>query len=105
MKNTPTDEEIRYEIARKRVKKIKGFYTHLVVYICVNLFIVFINISDLKPNESYFQPKNFVTAFFWGIGLVAHGLNVFGIDLIFGKNWEERKIKEIMDKDKPNNWE
>src|SRR5690554_7397033 len=78
MKKIPTDQEIRYEIARKRVKKIKEFYTHLAVYICVNIFIIFINISDLKQGESYFQPKNFMTAFFWGIGLVAHALSVFG---------------------------
>jgi len=107
MNKIPTDEEIRYEIAQKRVKKIKGFYTHLGVYICVNIFIVYINFSNLKLDESYFQPKNFVTAFFWGIGLAAHALSVFGIDAIFGRDWEERKIKEILDKDKKQNqnWE
>jgi len=31
----------------------------------------------------------------WGIGLLAHGMNVFAI----GKNWEEKKIQEIMNKD------
>lgn len=105
MERIPTDEEIRYEIARKRVKKIKGFYTHLAIYICVNILIVFINISNLKVEESYFQPENFATAFFWGIGLVAHGLSVFGVESFFGKNWEERKIKEMMEKDKQNKWE
>lgn len=105
MEKIPTDEEIRYEIARKRVKKIKGFYTHLAAYICVNGFIVFINIQSLRGGESYFQFKNFTTAFFWGIGLIAHGLSVFGTDVVFGKDWEERKIKELMEKDKRNKWE
>ncbi len=36
----------------------------------------------------------------WGIGLAIHGLNVFGTDKILGKDWEEKKIKEIMEKDK-----
>lgn len=107
MNKIPTDEQIRYEIAQKRVKKIKGFYTHLAIYICVNIFIVFINISNLKSGESYFQPKNFLTAFFWGIGLTAHALSVFGIDVLLGRNWEEKKIKELMHKSKKQNqnWE
>ncbi len=103
MEKIPTDEEIRYEIAQKRVKKIKGFYTHLAVYVCVNIFIIFLNISNLKLGESYFQPKNFVTAFFWGIGLAAHALSVFGIDAVFGREWEKKKINELMNKDNKQN--
>ncbi|TYA53896.1 2TM domain-containing protein [Formosa maritima] len=85
---------------RKRVKKIKGFYSHLLVYIVINIMIVIINIQDLEPGESYFQFKNFFTLFFWGIGLLVHGLSVFLPDFIFSKNWEERKIKELMEKDR-----
>jgi hypothetical protein len=33
-----------------------------------------------------------------GIGLVAHGLSVFGLGGFLGSEWEERKIKEIVDK-------
>jgi hypothetical protein len=105
MEKIPTDEEIRYDIARKRVKKIKDFYVHLLIYICINILIVFLNISNLEPGESYFQPKNFLTAFFWGIGILCHAFSVFGIDVFFGKNWEERKIKEIMDKDQHKKWQ
>ncbi|WP_177735531.1 MULTISPECIES: 2TM domain-containing protein [Flavobacterium] len=95
----------RYADAARRVKRIKGFYSHLIVYIIVNLFIVFLNIQDLKEGESYFQFKNFFTAFCWGIGLLAHGLRVFGYDFFFGRNWEERKIKEFMEKEKRERWE
>lgn len=101
--NTP--EEIKYEQARKRVQKIKGFYTHAMVYVVVNIMIVVLNIQNLSPGESYFQFKNFMTAFFWGIGLVAHGLSVFIPQWFLGNNWEERKIKEIMEKDKLSKWE
>ncbi|MFA5555946.1 MAG: 2TM domain-containing protein [Flavobacteriaceae bacterium] len=107
MNKIPSDEEIRYELATKRVKELKGFYTHVLAYVLVNLIIVVININDLKPGENYFQPKNFITAFFWGIGLVAHGFSVFGANIFFGKDWEEKKIKELMNKDKKRNqnWE
>ncbi len=100
-----TQDEIKYQEALKRVKKIKGFYTHAIVYVFVNIMIVFINVKNLDPGETYFQFKNFMTAFFWGIGLVAHGLSVFVPNWIMGQNWEERKIKEFMEKEKANKWE
>lgn len=94
------EEQIKYEKAIKRVKKIKGFYTHLLVYIVINIMIIVVNIQNLETGESYFQFKNFFTAFFWGIGIVSHALSVFGPDLFLGNDWEEKKIKELMDKEK-----
>jgi hypothetical protein len=82
------------------VKKLKGFYIHLTIYILVNLLIVFINIQNLKPGESYFKAENFITLFFWGIGLLAHGMSVFVPQFVLGKNWEEKKIRELMEKNK-----
>lgn len=99
------DNEIRYEAAVKRVKKIKGFYTHLLVYIVINLMIIIVNIQNLDKGESYFQIKNFFTAFSWGIGLLAHGLSVYLPGSMFGTKWEEKKIKEFMDKEKNNKWQ
>lgn len=99
------EEQLRYEKAFKRVKKIKGFYTHLLVYVVINIMIVIINIQNLDKVESYFQIKNFFTAFFWGIGLLGHAISVFGPEILFGKNWEERKIRELMDKDENNRFE
>lgn len=98
-------DDIRYKQAQKRVKEIKGFYTHAAVYVLINLMIVIINIQGLEPGESYFQYENFFTAFFWGLGLAAHGLSVFVPAFVMGKDWEERKIKELMDKDRKNKWE
>lgn len=94
-----------YVDAQKRVRRLKGFYSHLMVYILVNVLIVIINVSNLNPGESYFKFENFFTAFFWGIGLLAHGVSVFGHNLILGHGWEERKIKEFMEKEKQNKWE
>jgi hypothetical protein len=96
------EEQIKYELATKRVKKIKGFYSHVAIYIVVNIMIFILNIQKLDAGGSYFQFKNFSTLFFWGIGLASHGFSVFGLDALFGNNWEERKIKELMEKEKTN---
>ena len=37
--------------------------------------------------------------FIWGIVLAIHAYSVFKDDWSFGKDWEDRKIKEIMDKE------
>ncbi len=98
-------EEAKYMEAVQRVKKIKGFYTHAAVYFLVNIMIMIINIQNLETGESYFKLENFFTAFFWGIGLLVHGLSVFLPGIILGENWEQRKINELMEKEKQNKWE
>ncbi|PZX94840.1 hypothetical protein DOS84_04605 [Flavobacterium aquariorum] len=98
--------DTRYELAYKRVKRIKGFYIHLLIYVLVNAFIIVSSFNrSVLGTEVFFRWETFSTALFWGIGLVAHGMSVFGRDLFFGADWEERKIKEFMDKDKSQKWE
>lgn len=98
-----TSDEIKYQEALKRVKKIKGFYSHLMVYIVINTMIVVSNSSN--SSEDFWRWQTFSTALFWGIGLIAHGLSVFLPSFMMGKDWEERKIKELMEKEKQNKWE
>ncbi|TRX41354.1 2TM domain-containing protein [Flavobacterium restrictum] len=96
----------KYNLAYRRVKKIKGFYIHVLVYVLVNTFIIISSFNrSLLGNEIFFRWETFSTALFWGIGLLAHGLSVFGSTVFLGQNWEEKKIKELMNKDKSDNWE
>lgn len=97
-------DEIRYREAQKRVKKIKGFYTHLMVFVVINLMIIVVNYRELPKGESLHW-YHFSTFFFWGIGLVAHALSVFLPTFLLGKNWEQRKIQQLMDREKNNQWE
>ena len=86
----PSNESLAYEKAARRVKELKGFYGNLISYCIVIPFLVIINLLT-SPKELWF----YWPMLGWGIGLVAHGMNVFAI----GKNWEERKIKEFMQKE------
>ena len=96
----------RYNLAYKRVKRIKGFYIHALVYILVNLFIIASSFNKSSfDSGDFFRWETFSTAFLWGIGLLVHGLSVFGRNVFFGQNWEEKKIKELMDKEKSEKWE
>jgi len=93
-------EEDSYIRAKKKLEKIVGFYWHLASYVIVNAFLIITIATHLDADESIWKFGTFATAFFWGIGLSFHFIGVFGTSLFFGKNWEERKIKEFMDKDK-----
>ena len=100
-----TPDEIKYQQALKRVKRIKGFYSHLMVYIVINTMLLIVKYKNLDMGENFWRWQTFNTVFFWGIGLVAHGLSVFLPSFMMGKDWEERKIKELMEKEKQNKWE
>lgn len=98
-------QEQNYIKAQKRVKEIKGFYIHLIVYIVVNIMISGVIVYGLmKSGDSFGEALTnfgtYSTVLFWGIGMFFHWLGVFGFkSLGLGKDWEERKIKELMDKD------
>ncbi|MED1114186.1 2TM domain-containing protein [Bacillus paramycoides] len=83
-----------YLRAKKRMENLKAFYIHLTVYILVNLMLFLINVSSDSSKLWFLYPLGG-----WGIGLLIHGLTTFPFG-IFGKEWEERKIKEYMEKDK-----
>lgn len=93
-------KEKQFLRAKRKVKSIKGFYSHLVVYILVNGFIIMSKFLSDGDWEIFWEYQSYSTAFFWGIGLAFHAFNVFGMDFVLGKHWEERKIKEYMDKHK-----
>jgi len=102
---TDYSNEQKFIRARKKVKSIKGFYIHLIVYILVNAFILLSQALSSNGWRIFWHWQSYSTMIFWGIGLAFHAFGVFGMDFILGKNWEDRKIKEFMDKDKHETWE
>lgn len=96
--STNHKKEDAYLRAQKRLKEIKGFYWHAFWYALVNIFL-FIMIV-LNSDGDIWHLGTFSTPLFWGIGLGFHALSVFGKSLFFSKSWEDRKMKEYMDKDK-----
>lgn len=93
------DEQMRLDKARKRVEAIKGFYKHLAIYLIVNFVFFAINAINLEPGESFFSLGNFSMAIFWGMGVAAHAFGVFGTNFLFGNDWQERKIRELMERE------
>jgi hypothetical protein len=87
-------EEQKYKEAKKRVEEIKGFYGHLFAYLGVNVTLLIINLVS-SPGSLWF----YWVSLFWGIGLFWHAMAVFVFARFPGKDWEQRKIKEIMEQE------
>lgn len=99
-----------YLRAKRKVDNIKGFYTHFIVYIVVNTFITWQQVSEHMENgkslvQAFQDNGTYMVWMLWGFGLVFHGLNVFITNGVFGQKWEDRKIKQYMDGQKNRSWD
>ena len=87
------DKDIRYEKARKKVEMIKWFYVDLGLYVVINLGLFLLNILT-TPDDLWF----YWVMLAWGVGLAVHAVVTYGSVSFLGDEWEERKIRELMDK-------
>ncbi len=90
-----------YQRAKERVAELKKFYSHLFVYILVNIFLAGVNYYSNQWEYPWFL---WVTAG-WGIGIIFDALKAFQLNPMFNKKWEERKLKEFMEEEEKQKWE
>jgi len=69
------------------VRDIKGFYTHLIIYVVVVGTLFGLNIIRGANHFWAIWP-----AIGWGIGIIFHALNVYEVFNLFGVDWEKRQI-------------
>lgn len=74
------DEEL-YKKAERRVDEIKGFHSHLIVFIVVNIFLFLLNYLTSPGDWWFYWPL-----LGWGIGFSMHAFHTFGHNLILGRN-------------------
>lgn len=89
------NENMAFMRAKDRVEKLKGFYGNLISYCCVIPLLIFLNIKLTNGFQWFWFPM-----FGWGMGLIFHAIETFG----YGKSWEEKKIQQILNKDKNTKW-
>ena len=88
-------KESKYIRAKERVEELKKFYGNLTSYVVV--------ISGLAALNYYVNEWSYMwflwAALGWGIGILFHAIGTFNLNPFFGRDWEERKIKEYMNED------
>jgi hypothetical protein len=85
-----TSDDAAYREARERVRALRAFYQHLIVYAVVMGMLLLINVTS-SPVWWVQWP-----AMGWGLLLVLHG--VFTNTGLLGSAWEEKRIAELMRK-------
>ena len=88
------EQDERLQRAKRKVRRIRAFYLHALIWGGVCAGLLFINLMTWPGYLWSLWP-----AFVWGIGLAFHGLTVYGMGNIFGTDWEERKIQEILSRE------
>ena len=86
-------EDKRYQKAKERVEAVKGFYGNLISFCIVIPLLAFLNLKTTSFPWIIFPVLG------WGFGLLTHGMEAFGYNPIWGKRWEEKKLRELMDKE------
>ena len=71
----------------QHVREIKGFFKHLLIYIAIVPFIIFINWTNSFNWE-------FGIAIGWSWVLIFEALNVFDAKDLFGAGWEKRHLEK-----------
>jgi hypothetical protein len=73
------------------VRRVKGFYVHLVQY-CVTIAILCV--ANLLFSPSYFWAG--WVALGWGLGLLFHGLRAFEKMPFLNAAWERREVERYL---------
>jgi len=92
------------EIAiRRRVHRLAEFYRHAVTFLIINALLWSLNawlvFFGTMPNRWYVWWAVWPTLG-WGIGLLCHGITVMPFWNLFSDEWEERKVREILERNK-----
>lgn len=82
----PSHEE---RLALLKVRKIKGFYIHLMQFVVVIVGLAAINLLT-HPHKLWF----IWPALGWGIGVVAHAASVFRWVSFWGPEWERKQVEK-----------
>jgi hypothetical protein len=80
--------------ARRRLLAEKSFYIHLATYVIVISALFVINALTGSGRWWFVWP-----AIGWGVGLTIHALSTFGMIGLLGRDWEERRLKELMEEE------
>ncbi|WP_260471806.1 2TM domain-containing protein [Bacillus sp. HMF5848] len=84
------ENNTEYLKAKRRVSQLKGFYMNLIAYFVILPMLFIINIMGDAGNWWVIYP-----AIGWGVLVILHGLS-----LRIGSDWEEKKIRELMNREK-----
>lgn len=86
-----SNQEVLERMAFNKVRRLKGYYTHLFVYVTMNVCCISLNLLT-TPDYLWF----FGVVVFWGFSLLIHTLRIFVVDKYIGADWERAEVEKIL---------
>ena len=77
--------------AWRRVRSLRGFYSHLTAYVIIN-FVLFL-IDSTTPGPAWF----YAPLIGWGMVVCLHGLHAYEMLPWTTHDWEQRKVRELIE--------
>lgn len=99
-KDIDVDQKELFKNANRRVKQKKRLVYHLVFFIAGIVVLLFINlVLEYKINFKPLDLPWYVSvALIWGFFLIAHAINVFFVEKLMGRAWEEEYMNKLVEK-------
>ena len=89
-------DQSKYFRASERVSELKNFYSRCFRGLVAILIVAAINYYL----DGWAFPWFLWVVFGVGLSITIRAFKLFGVNFFMGRDWEERKIKEFMDKDR-----
>lgn len=99
METTYSNSDQAFAKAQKKVEDLKGFYGNLWSFVVISIGLVVLNLLTYPQFLWFIFP---VAS--WGLGVAIHAAQVFNYMPFLGRGWEEKKIKELLDKENNQQW-
>ncbi|MBF4465475.1 2TM domain-containing protein [Flavobacterium sp. LC2016-12] len=100
-------EKFKFEaIFSKKIVKLRSFYLHAFIYAIGLIIYVLKEFYGISLNFFPMIYLNSVVMIIWTSVFLVSAIDLFAYYKIFGEEWEERKLKNILDKrTKTQKWE
>jgi hypothetical protein len=103
--NDPENNELR-QIASRKVVKLKSFYIHAFFYSIGLILFTLKSYFGLPLNVFPVRYLNSLVMIVWSTAFLVSAVDIFASFKILGEEWEERKLKSILEKkEKEQKWE
>lgn len=90
------DKERKIEMAIQKVRRMRSFYSNLIIYILVNITLLVINLLT-SPESLWFYWVTLV----WGVVLLFQAANTFTLrNPILGEEWERKTVEKLLEKER-----
>jgi hypothetical protein len=99
MENTDNISVIE-QMAKERVRQLKGFYWHLLVFVIGVVVYISKTYFDAPLNFPPISYMNFAFMAIWTLIITVDGLRLLVKEKLSGSPWEERKINQIIEQEK-----